>query len=72
MLGKAQIIGRIDPFVGCLQAPQIKYRLPSDPTVWVDLVDDDDVAVSQRQRCNATGGSDLAGREQTAVSPTRL
>ena len=32
----------------------------------------DDVAVSQRQRCNATGGSDLAGREQTAVSPTRL
>ena len=32
-----------------LQAPQIKYRLPSDPTVWVDLVDDDDVAVSQQR-----------------------
>jgi hypothetical protein len=61
----------MDTFVGCLQASQIKYRLPSDPTVWVDLVDDDDVAVSQRQRCNAIGGSDLAGREQTGVSPTQ-
>jgi hypothetical protein len=27
------------------QAPSIKYRLPSDPSVWVDLLDDDDVAV---------------------------
>ncbi len=26
--------------------PQVKYRLPSDPTVWVDVVDDEDVQVS--------------------------
>ncbi len=23
--------------------PQVKYRLPSDPSVWVDVVDDEDV-----------------------------
>lgn len=26
-----------------LVPPQVKYRLPSDPTVWVDVVDDEDV-----------------------------
>ncbi len=33
-----------------LQAPQLKYRLPSDPGVWVDLLDDEDVAVSHDLR----------------------
>lgn len=28
-----------------LQAPQVKYRLPSDPSVWVDVVDEEDVQV---------------------------
>lgn len=28
-----------------VQSPQVKYRLPSDPSVWVDVMDDEDVAV---------------------------
>jgi len=28
-----------------MQAPIIKYRLPSDPSVWVELIDDEDVSL---------------------------
>ena len=27
------------------QAPQLKYRLPSEPSVWCDLLDDEDVTL---------------------------
>ena len=38
----------------------LKYRLPSDPGVWVDLLDDDDVALmleEWREHVDASGHS---------------
>jgi len=58
-----------------LQNPTLKYRLPSDPNLWVDLVDDDDVGYmfdEWQDACmlgNQNGGASGNG-EGSVTSPT--
>ncbi len=59
-----------------MQNPTLKYRLPSDPNVWVDLVDDDDVELmfdEWQDAClmlAAPGGGGGGSAGGAAASPT--
>ena len=55
-----------------LQNPTLKYRLPSDPSVWVDLVDDDDVEMmfdEWQEISMATAAA--SGRRKAHSAPTQ-
>ncbi|KAL6769353.1 hypothetical protein ACKKBG_A30675 [Auxenochlorella protothecoides x Auxenochlorella symbiontica] len=44
------------------RAPVLKYKLPSDPSVWVDMLDDEDVQMMFDEWAEFTGGRRSAAR----------